>query len=132
MKRLRITVEGVAYEVTVEELDAAPAAAAPAVAPVAAPRPAAAAVAPKPAPAPVVAAPAAPAGPGSVPSPLAGTVVSVAVSVGQTVAAGELLLVLEAMKMNTNIGAPQAGTVSAVNVVPGATVTEGQILVTLA
>lgn len=130
MKRLRITVEGIAYEVTVEDLDAAPAAAAP-VAPVVAPRPAAAS-APKPVPAPVVAAPAAPAGPGSVPSPLAGTVVSVAVSVGQTVAAGELLLVLEAMKMNTNIGAPQAGTVSAVNVAPGATVTEGQILVTLA
>lgn len=92
MKRLRITVEGIAYEVTVEELDAAAAA----------------------------------------PGPLAGTVVSVAVSVGQSVAAGDLLLVLEAMKMNTNIGAPQAGTVSAVNVGPGATVTEGQILVTLA
>jgi len=128
MKRLRITVEGVAYEVTVEELDGA--GTAPAVVPMAAaPAPAA----PRPAAAPVAAAPApvAAAGPGAIPSPLAGTVVSVAVSVGQTVAAGEVLLVLEAMKMNTNISAPQAGTVSAVQVSPGATVTEGQVLITL-
>ena len=61
-----------------------------------------------------------------------GTVVTVDVAVGQTVAAGDVLVVLEAMKMNTNVGAPQAGTVSAVHVTPGATVTEGQILVTLA
>ncbi len=38
---------------------------------------------------------------------------------------------LEAMKMNTNIGAPQDGTVTSVNVAAGATVTEGQVLVTL-
>ncbi|MFV0358788.1 DUF2118 domain-containing protein, partial [Tropicimonas sp.] len=76
-------------------------------------------------------APAAAAGAGAVPSPLAGTVVSVDVSVGQKVAAGDTLLVLEAMKMNTSISAPQEGTVAAVNVTPGATVTEGQVLVTL-
>ncbi len=64
-------------------------------------------------------------------SPLAGTVVSVAVSVGQKVATGDTLLVLEAMKMNTTFGAPQDGTVTAVNVAAGATVTEGQVLVTL-
>lgn len=129
MKRLRITVEGVAYEVTVEELDAgtvAPAAAAP----VATPRPAAAAPA---APAPAAAPVAAPGegGPGAVPSPLAGTVVSVEVSVGQAVKTGDTLVVLEAMKMNTTIGALQDGTVTAISVAPGATVTEGQILVTL-
>ena len=88
MKRLRITVEGVAYEVTVEELDgpaAAPAAPAGALAPPAAPpRPAA------PPPVAAVAAPA-PAGPGAVPSPLAGTVVSVAVAPGQQVKKGDIL-----------------------------------------
>ncbi|MDV7145684.1 biotin/lipoyl-containing protein, partial [Tropicimonas sp. TH_r6] len=63
--------------------------------------------------------------------PLAGTVVSVDVSVGQKVSQGDTLLVLEAMKMNTNIGAPSDGTVTAVNVAAGATVTEGQVLVTL-
>lgn len=131
MKRLRITVEGTAYDVTVEELDdgglAAPAPVAPVAAPrPAAPRPAAAAAAPAPA-----AVAAAAAGPGAIPSPLAGTVVSVDVAVGQTVKAGEALLVLEAMKMNTTIGAPQDGTVTALAVTPGTTVTEGQVLVTL-
>ena len=128
MKRLRITVVGEAYEVTVEELDgpaAAPAAPAGALAaPAAPPRPAA--------PPPPAAAPAAPAGPGAVPSPLAGTVVSVAVAPGQQVAAGAERLIREAMKMNTTIGAPQAGTVATVHVTPGATVTEGQVLITLA
>ena len=132
MKRLRITVEGVAYEVTVEELDGADGAPA-----IAAPKPAVPASAPAPAArpaAPVAAVPAAPAvaaGPGSVPSPLAGTVVSVEVAAGQAVGAGDALLVLEAMKMNTVIGAPNAGTVDAVHVTPGSTVTEGQVLVTL-
>lgn len=99
MKRLRITVEGVAYEVTVEELDgpAAP---------------------PRQAPWPPAARPLGP--PRRRPWPrrqgparrcrahLAGTVVSVAVAPGQQVAAGAELLILEAMKMNTTIGAPQA------------------------
>lgn len=130
MKRLRITVEGIAYDVTVEELDegglAAP------VAPVAAapPRPAAQRPAPAAAPAPAAVAAAA-AGPGAIPSPLAGTVVSVDVAVGQAVRAGDALLVLEAMKMNTTIGAPHDGTVAAISVTPGSTVTEGQVLVTL-
>lgn len=128
MKRLRITVEGVAYDVTVEELDAGPGDSRPAPAPVArpaAPRPVAAP--------PVAAAPvaAAPAGPGDVPSPLAGTVDSVEVSLGQSVAPGDTLLILEAMKMKTPIGAPRAGTVSAINISAGAAVTEGQALITL-
>ncbi|WP_316858520.1 acetyl-CoA carboxylase biotin carboxyl carrier protein subunit [uncultured Cohaesibacter sp.] len=131
MKRLRITVQGISYDVTVEDEDVDTAAPAPAAA---APAPAAPApVAPAPvAAAPVAApAPAAPAGDGAVPSPLAGTVVSVDVSVGQKVSTGDTLVVLEAMKMNTNISAPSDGTVTAVNVNPGATVTEGQVLVTL-
>ncbi|ARE39193.1 Methylcrotonyl-CoA carboxylase biotin-containing subunit [Rhodovulum sp. P5] len=125
MKRLRITVEGIAYDVTVEDLDS-PAAPAPAPKVAAAPqsRPAMAAATP-------AAAPAAPAAPGAVGSPLAGTVVSIEVAVGQVVKSGETLLVLEAMKMNTTVGAPRDGTVTAINVAAGATVTEGQALVTL-
>ena len=131
MKRLRITVQGIAYEVTVEDEDMAsagtpaPASAAPA------PRAAAPAAAAAAAPAAAAPAAAAPAGAGAVPSPLAGTVVSVEVSVGQKVSNGDTLLVLEAMKMNTDIGAPHDGTVTAINVTPGATVTEGQVLITL-
>ena len=128
MKRLRITVQGITYDVTVEDEDMDNAAPAPAAKP-AAPAPVAAAPAPV-APAPA-AAPAAPAGDGAVPSPLSGTVISVDVSVGQKVSAGDTLVVLEAMKMNTNISAPSDGTVTAVNVAAGATVTEGQVLVTL-
>lgn len=127
MKRLRITVEGIAYDVTVEELDAgtspapmaAPAAAP--VAPVASPAPAAA---------PAAAAPAAAAA-GDVTSPLAGTVLKVDVSQGQAVTAGQVLVTLEAMKMNTPVTAPAAGTVTAIRVEAGATVQEGQVLVSL-
>ncbi|ARC88431.1 biotin/lipoyl-containing protein [Rhodovulum sp. MB263] len=131
MKRLRITVDGTPYEVTVEEIETGPG-----TAPTAAPAPRSASAPPRPAPAaPSVAAAApsvaAPAQPGAVLSPLAGTTVSVAVAVGQSVVAGEPLMVLEAMKMNTDIRAPQAGTVSAINVAPGATVTEGQVLLVL-
>ncbi|MBB4266963.1 biotin/lipoyl-containing protein [Roseospira visakhapatnamensis] len=134
MKTLRITVDGTAYDVTVEVLDdggaapTRPAAPATPAAP-AAPRPVAApAAAPAPAPA---AAPAAAAGSGDVVSPLAGTVVSVDVKVGDAVAAGQQLVVLEAMKMNTPIQAPRAGTVSAVSAQAGESVAEGQVLLSL-
>jgi len=133
MKKLRITVEGKAYDVTVEVLEdtdtgmvALPSA--PAAAPSAAP----AAPAPAPVAAPAAAAPAAaPAGAGEVPSPLAGTVVSVDVAVGDSVNAGDQVLVLEAMKMNNVVQAPTSGTVTAIAVQPGATVVEGQGLLTL-
>ncbi|MBT3359690.1 MAG: biotin/lipoyl-binding protein [Rhodospirillales bacterium] len=126
MKKLRITVEGKTYDVTVEVLGdtGTP-------------------IAPAPAPAQIVSAPstqAAAAEPAVLPagaaedvvSQLAGTVVSVEVSVGQSVAAGDGLLTIEAMKMNTSIIAPKAGTVTAVAVAAGAVVEEGQLLVTLA
>jgi len=131
MKTLRITVDGTAYDVTVEVLDddgAAPArpvaAAAPATAAPARPAPVAA---PAPAPTPAPAA----AGAGDVVSPLAGTVVSVDVKAGDTVTAGQQLVMLEAMKMNTPIQAPHAGTVSAVSAQAGQTVAEGQVLLSL-
>lgn len=69
--------------------------------------------------------------PGQVISPLQGTVVKVAVSQGQRVAAGELLLVIEAMKMENEITAPTAGEVVEVTAVAGATVQVGASLLRL-
>ncbi len=130
MKKLRITVDGKAFDVTVELLDQV--ASAPAPAPVAAPAPAPAASAPVAAPAPKPApAPAPAAGSDDVPSPLAGKVVSLDVAPGTAVNAGDQILTLEAMKMNTIIYAPKAGTVTAFCVAPGDTVQEGQALAKL-
>ncbi len=94
------------------------------------------------APAAVSAAPAAPtaspapaagaAGAGSaVKSPLPGTITSVNVKVGDTVAVGDTLVVLEAMKMQNNIESEYAGTVTAVNVAPGDVVMEGGVLLSI-
>jgi oxaloacetate decarboxylase alpha subunit len=66
-----------------------------------------------------------------VPSPLAGTVVQVKVATGQSVAAGEVVLILEAMKMETEIRTPRAGVVAEVKVKRGEGVTVGQTLLTL-
>ena len=82
-----------------------------------------------PAPAAYAAAPApAAAGAGDVPSPLAGKVVSLDVAAGAPVKAGDQILTLEAMKMNTIIYAPASGTLTAFCVNPGDTVQEGQAL----
>jgi len=131
IKKLRVTVDGKAFEVAVEILDepalgvaAAPAAVA------SAPVVSAPISAPVAAPAPKPAAPAS--GGGAVPSPLAGKVVSIDVKPGQAVAEGAQLLTLEAMKMNTFVYAPRAGTVTAVHVNAGDAVEEGAALLTLA
>ena len=68
------------------------------------------------------------AGEGAVQAPLAGTVARVLVEAGQSIEAGDVVLVLEAMKMETEITAPHAGTVSAVHVSAGTAVTGGQVL----
>ena len=68
------------------------------------------------------------AGAGDVPSPLAGKVVSLDVAAGTPVKAGDQILTLEAMKMNTIIYAPASGTLTAFCVNPGDTVQEGQAL----
>jgi len=123
MKRLRVTVDGRVFEVMVEVLDEGAAAAAaqgPAVAsaPVQAP--------PPPPKRPVVAA-----GSGSVTSPLAGRIVEVHAKVGQAVAEGDLVVTLEAMKMNTQVFAACGGKVSAINVKAGDAVQEGDVLLTV-
>jgi biotin carboxyl carrier protein len=64
-------------------------------------------------------------------SPIAGVVVSVAASIRQKVRQDDPMLVIEAMKMQTTIGAPVDGTVDAVHVVPGQSVKPGQPLCTL-
>lgn len=65
-------------------------------------------------------------------APLSGTVARVLVEEGQGIEAGEVVVVLEAMKMETEITAPQSGTVAAVLVSAGTAVTGGQVLVELA
>ena len=126
MKKLRVTVEGKTYEVTVETVETKGAAPAP-VAKAAAPAPV---VAPAP-----VAAPAAPvvaAGAKDIASPLAGKVVSIDTQVGANVANGAQVITIEAMKMNTCIYAHTDGKVAKIHVGVGDGVTEGQVLVSLA
>ena len=124
IKHLRVTVNGKSYDVTVEELGqgaAVPGAIAPA-----------AAAAPPSAPAPVsvaAAAPAAPAasasagpasgGPNERTAPLGGTVVEIAIAVGDAVVVDQTVVVLEAMKMKTAIGAHKAGRIAAIYVSVG-------------
>jgi biotin carboxyl carrier protein len=133
MKYYTITVNGNTYDVSVEEGVSASHAAAP-VAQVSAPK----AVAPVAA-APVAQAPAKPAaapttsGAGSfkVSSPMPGKIVAVKSTVGQAVKKGDVILVLEAMKMENEIVAPQDGTVASINVSAGQTVEAGNLLATL-
>lgn len=139
MRKFLVTVNGGSYEVVVEEIGGvAPVAAAPA--PQAAPAPVAPApvpVAPAPAPtpaaeAPAPAAPQAPiAGGRKVTSPMPGTILGVNVQVGQTVKGGDILVVLEAMKMENEIPSPVDGKVLQVAVSKGATVNTGDVLVVL-
>ena len=63
-------------------------------------------------------------------SPLQGTVLRVGVEPGASVSAGDLICVVEAMKMENEITAPRAGVVVSVNVVPGATVSVGSLVAT--
>ena len=118
MKQLKVTVNGKVYDVCVEEVGGA-------TAPVVASAPAAA---------PVAAAPAAPAANVAgeqVCAPMPGTVMSVKVSNGQAVKKGDVLVVLEAMKMENEIFAPCDGTVASVAVSSGDAVESGKVLVVL-
>ena len=66
------------------------------------------------------------------PAPLAGTVVKVLVTAGETVAAGQRVLMLEAMKMETAVSAPSAGTVTDICVKAGDQVAVGDTLLAIA
>ena len=109
MKKYKVHVNGTVYEVTVEPMDgaapaapAAPAASAPAAAPVA--------------------------GGEKVTAPMPGTILDVRVSNGASVKKGDILFILEAMKMDNEIMAPCDGTIASVSVTKGAAVDSGALL----
>ena len=106
MKKYNVNVNGTAYEVTVEEVVGGAA------------------------PAPVAAAPAA-AGGQTVEAPMPGKILDIKVKVGDAVGYGQCVIVMEAMKMETEIVAPAAGTVASINVSTGDSVETGAVLVTL-
>ena len=105
MKKYRVTVNGTVYEIELEELTgAAPAAAAPA-------------------------APAAASTEGEqVTSPMPGTILAVNVAVGDTVKRGQVLMILEAMKMENEIMCPRDGKIASVNTSKGSSVESGTLL----
>ena len=109
MKKYRVTVNGTAYEIELEELTGA------------APAPAAAPPAPAPA-------SAAPAGGEQVTSPMPGTILDVKVSQGASVKKGDVLMILEAMKMENEIMCPCDGKVASINTSKGAAVESGTLL----
>ena len=128
MKKYRVNVNGTNYDITLEVIDAATAQAAPAAAPapVAAPAPAAA-PAPVAAPAPA----AAPAGGTPINAPMPGSILDVKVAVGSAVKKGDVLMVLEAMKMENEIMAPVDGTITSVQATKGSSVETGALLCTI-
>ena len=110
MKKYRVTVNGTVYEIELEELIGtapAPAAAAPA-----APAPAAAA----------------PEGGEQVTAPMPGTILSINVAAGDTVKRGQVLMILEAMKMENEIMCPCDGKIASVNTSKGSSVESGTLL----
>ena len=117
MKKYKVTVNGTAYEITLEAVDAADVKTAPA--------------APAPAAAPAAPAQTAPAGGESVNSPMPGNILDVKVANGAAVKKGDVLMILEAMKMENEIVAPCDGTVT-VAVTKGAAVETGALLCTIA
>ncbi len=102
MKKYRVTVNGTAYEIELEELTGA-----------------------APAPAPAAAAPA---GGEQVTSPMPGTILDVKVSQGASVKKGDVLMILEAMKMENEIMCPCDGKVASINAAKGAAVESGTLL----
>ena len=116
MKAYRVNVNGNVYEITLEVIDKADIKAAPA------PQ----AAAPAPAAAPVAE------GAKTVTAPMPGNILKVNVQAGQAVKKGDVLMILEAMKMENEIMAPSDCTVASVNVTAGTTVEAGTVLCTLA
>ena len=127
-KQYTVTVNGTAYEVTVESVSGGRMASAPVARTASAPVARAAAPAPAAAPAAPKAAPAASGSGETVSSPMPGTILDVKVAAGQAVKSGDILFILEAMKMENEIFAPCDGTVSSVAVSKGAAVNPGDVL----
>ena len=118
MKKYRVNVNGSLYEIEIEEMDASAAKRAPAAAP---------------APAPAVNPAAAPVGAGTkVNAPMPGTILDVKVQAGQSVKRGQVLVILEAMKMENEIQAPCDGKITGVNVRKGDSVETAALLCTIA
>lgn len=110
MKKYRVNVNGTVFEVEIEEMTGAPAA---------------------PADAPAPAAPAVPAGGEKITAPMPGTILAVNVANGSAVKKGDVLMILEAMKMENEIMAPCDGAVTSVAVTKGASVESGTLLCTI-
>ena len=127
MKKYNITVNGNTYEVLVEQVGGA------ASAPVATPVFSAPVAAPAAAPAAPKAAPAASGNTGAnkVIAPMPGTILDVKVSAGQSVKKGDVICVLEAMKMENDIPAPCDGVIASVNVQKGASVSANDIIASI-
>ena len=114
MRRFRVNVNGNEYDITVEEIDASAAKSAPAHKE-----------------APKAATAAAPVGGEAVKSPMPGTILKVNVSNGASVKNGDVLMILEAMKMENEIMAPCDGKITSVTVAQGAAVESGAVLCTI-
>ncbi len=130
MKNYRVTVNGCSYDVQVEEVGAF----APSAAPSPAPAPAAAVPAPAAAPSPAPAAASATGGSEGnikVTAPMPGTVLDIKVNIGDSVSENQVVIILEAMKMENEIVSPGAGKVSSINVSKGDTVNSGDVMVTV-
>lgn len=126
MKKYIINVNGTSYEVEVEEVGGSQPSTPSVSTPVAKPQPVKKAQpAPKAAPAPK----SVPSGASTIDAPMPGTILDIKVNEGDSVKAGQVLLILEAMKMENEIVAPQDGTVSAINTSKGASVSAGDPLV---
>ena len=108
MKKYKVNVNGTAYEVEIEEMTGAPAAA--------------------PAAAPVAAAPAAAGAGEKITSPMPGNILAVNVAAGDAVKKGQVLMILEAMKMENEIMCPRDGRVISVSAAKGASVESGTVL----
>lgn len=113
MKKYKVTVNGTAYEIELEEIDATQVKTEPAKKPETAPAKASA-------------------DGETVASPMPGNILSVNVNVGDTVKKGDVLMILEAMKMENEIMSPCDGTVKSVNVTKGTSVETGTVLCVIA
>ena len=127
MKKYNITVNGTTYEVIVEEVDSVESTPFHTVVPtnpISSVAPAPKTTSPK-----ATASPAA--GAQAVTAPMPGTILDVKVSVGQTIKKGDVICVLEAMKMENDIPSPQDGVVASVNVQKGSNVNANDVIITL-